>query len=103
MTYRDLLGKAKVWQMRLASYVAMINFVMIFYLYIIESPLGFPWYTWLVVILGVVSVVVFVDTALILPASQNYLWDKTPQWREFYSQWKSVYPVLKKMEDDCDE
>lgn len=35
-----MAGKLKVWQMRLASYIAIVNFVMIFYLYIIESPMG---------------------------------------------------------------
>ncbi len=75
-----LAGKVKVWQMRLASYVAIVNFVMIFYLYILESPMGFEWYHWLVLIVGGIIVIVFIDTKFILPSSQVYTFNKNPEF-----------------------
>ena len=75
---KDMLGKLKVWQTRLATYVSMVNFIMIFYLYIIESPLGLKWFHWLLIICVVVFFVMLVDVLVILPSSQNYLFDKNP-------------------------
>jgi len=74
-----MAGKLKVWQMRLASYIAIVNFVMIFYLYIIESPMGFEWYHWAIIIVTGITVIVFIDTKFILPSSQVYTFNKNPQ------------------------
>ena len=93
-----LLGKLKVWQTRLATYVAMINFLMIFYLYIIESPLNLGWYVWLSIILILVVGLILFDTLLVLPASQEYMFLKNPEWVKFIKQWKEVYPTLQKLQ-----
>jgi len=80
--YGDIAGKLKVWQQRLASYVSMVNFAMIFYLYIIESPMGLLWYHWvMVVIIGIVSIV-FVDVRYILPNTLKYNFNKNPRMNE---------------------
>lgn len=72
-------GTLKVWQNRLASYVSIVNFVMIFYLYIIQSPMGFEWYHWAIIIVTGIMVIVFIDTKFILPSSQVYTFNKNPQ------------------------
>lgn len=73
-----VLGMIKVWQQRLATYLSLINFVMIFYLYIIESPLGLKWYHWLpIIVIGVVSVL-YVDVKYIFPNTQLYTFKKNP-------------------------
>jgi len=93
---RKLLGKLKVWQQRLATYISMINFIMLFYLYIIESPLSIAWYTWLLIISIIIILIIAIDILLILPASQEYMWNKNPEWSAFQKQWKTVYPYIKK-------
>ena len=72
-------GKLKVWQNRLASYISIVNFVMILYLYIIQSPMGMEWYHWLIIIVGGTSSIVFIDTKFIMPASLAYGFEKNPQ------------------------
>lgn len=72
------LGKMKVWQTRLAGYISLVNFVMIFYLYIIESPMGFEWYHWAFLIVVGVTTIVFIDTKFIMPQAFGYTFSKNP-------------------------
>ena len=72
-------GKLKVWQSRLATYISMVNFAMIFYLYIIQSPMGMEWYHWLIIIVGGTLSIVFIDTKFIMPAALEYGFEKNPQ------------------------
>lgn len=76
------LGKLKVWQTRLGTYISLINFIMIFYLYIIASPLGWEWHEWAILITaGIVFIVVF-DTTVVYPASLDYSFKKNPEWNK---------------------
>ncbi len=75
----ELSGKLKVWQTRAASYIALINFVMIFYLYIIESPMNLDWYHWLLIISIIVITIIFIDTRYIFPHAQSYTFQKNPE------------------------
>jgi len=74
-----LAGKVKVWQSRLATYISMVNFAMIFYLYIIETPMGLKWWHWLLIIVITTLVTVYVDTKFIFPTSQAYTFNKNPE------------------------
>jgi len=74
------LGQLKVWQTRLASYIGMINFFMILYLYIIESPMDFEWYHWVLLILFAVIIILVIDIKYVFPASQEYAFHKNPEW-----------------------
>ena len=74
-----MAGKLKVWQTRVASYISIVNFVMIFYLYIIESPMGFEWHHWLLIIITSITSIIVIDTVFIFPASQEYTFNKNPQ------------------------
>lgn len=71
-------GKLKVWQNRLASYISVVNFVMIFYLYILENPLGLEWWEWAIVIVGSIVSIIFIDIKFIMPSAQSYTFDKNP-------------------------
>ncbi len=84
--YGDIAGKLKVWQQRLASYVSMVNFAMIFYLYIIESPMGLQWYHWImIIVIGVVSIV-FIDVRYVLPNTLKYNFNKNPEMIQLKNQ-----------------
>jgi len=72
------LGILKVWQSRIASYISIINFIMIFYLYIIESPMGFQWYHWAILIVVGVTTIIFIDVKFIMPQSFGYTFSKNP-------------------------
>ena len=73
------MGRVKVWQQRLASYVSMVSFGMVFYLYIIESPMGLQWYHWLTIVITGILAIVYIDTVFIYPASLEYTFKKNPE------------------------
>jgi len=75
-------GMLKTWYQRLTSYVSMVNFIMIFYLYIIESPLGFQWYHWLLLISVSILSILYIDIKYVFPTSQTYAWKKNPEFQE---------------------
>lgn len=83
-----------MWQQRLSTYVAMINFVMVFYLYIIESPLGLEWYHWLIMISVGVSLIVFIDTLYIMPHSYSYTFEKNPEFQELKQDVKEIKKII---------
>lgn len=70
------VGKLKVWQGRLTSYISMVNFFMIFYLYITESPLGFEWYYWFLIIIVACAAIIVIDVIFIFPEVMNYTFGK---------------------------
>jgi len=72
------LGKVKVWQTRISGYISIINFVMLFYLYIIEEPIGVKWYYWVVFIASSIALVIFIDTKFIMPQAFGYTFSKNP-------------------------
>lgn len=71
-------ARLQVWQQRLSTYVSMINFAMLFYLYIIESPMGLEWYHWISIIAVLVLTIIFIDTKYILPGALEYKFKKNP-------------------------
>jgi len=93
------LGQIKVWQQRLSTYMSMINFFMIFYLYIIESPMGLPWYLWAFVISSSIVIVVYVDTAYIMPHSFAYQFEKNLEWIEMKNEIKLLRKELKEIKE----
>ena len=80
MRWTHWAGKLKVWQQRLATYISMVNFAMLFYLYIIESPMGLRWYHWFVIITVGVLIIVYIDARFIFPSSLAYTFEKNPEF-----------------------
>jgi len=73
------LGVLKIWQNRIASYISMVNFVMLFYLYIIEAPLGLKWYHWALIIPVLLVILLIVDLKRIMPNALSYSFQKNPR------------------------
>jgi len=94
----DFVGKLKAWQQRLSSYVSMISFIMVFYLYIIKSPMGLEWYHWLVIIGVGISFLLFVDIRYIFPSMQKYQGLKHPILMEMYDDIKKIKQQLDSLE-----
>jgi len=90
MKVTKLFGKAKVMQQRLSTYVSMVNFIMVFYLYIIESPMGLEWYHWLTIIGFGVFFIVYIDTMFIMPHAFGYQFEKNPEFQELKQDVKEI-------------
>lgn len=83
---RKMLGSVKIWQSRLAGYVSMLNFAMILYLYIIESPFGMEWYHWVLLLVVGCAVIIYVDIKYIFPSANLYTFNKNPGWMSIKKQ-----------------
>jgi hypothetical protein len=75
------LGKYHTWMTRMMSYGSLINFTMLLYLYITQSPLGIPWYVWFTFLVSLLPIIVFIDTVFIYPQSLKYSSDRNPEWK----------------------
>lgn len=73
-----VLGMLKVWEQRLASYIGIVNFFMIFYLYIVASPMGLEWYHWLALIVIGITTILYFDIKYVFPHTQLYTFKKNP-------------------------
>lgn len=79
---------------RLQTYTAMINFIMILYLYIIESPVGIVWYYWVVLMAVICPLIVLIDVKLVYPGTLIYAYDKNPGFKRLE---KKVDEIMKKL------
>jgi hypothetical protein len=89
-----LLGKMKVWQQRLATYVGMLNFAMLFYLFIIENK-WMAWYVWLVIVTTGIVTLVVVDTKIIMPHSLAYNFEKNREWNRLMDEIEELKEMIK--------
>ena len=87
------LGKIKMWQQRLSTYVALINFVMIFYLFITENK-WVPWYVWVFMLGFLTFSLVLVDTLYIMPDQLAYSSRKNPEWCRMIQNQKRIMEAL---------
>ena len=98
------LGALKVWQQRLAGYISIINFVMLFYLYITEEPMGLEWKTWLFILTVFIVSIIAIDAKVIMPSSLNYTFKKNPGLcylkQKLDSNSEKMDIIIKKMEKD---
>lgn len=77
----NFFGRFKVWLQRLQTYVSLINFGMLFYVFIVNNS-WLPWYIWLVLIVCGLSGLMFFDIKVIMPSGLSYTWIKNPSWHE---------------------
>lgn len=75
MGFGLLMGKAKIWMQRLQTYVSLINFFMLFYIFIGDNT-WFTWYEWMLIVVLVCVLVLYVDVHYIMGNSLGYQWDK---------------------------
>lgn len=87
------LGKLKMWQTRLATYISMVNFAMIFYLFIAENK-WFEWYIWTFIIMLSVLVIVVFDTVNVMPKQLRYSFLKNPEWLKMKRNQKRIMDKL---------
>jgi len=80
LTTNLLLGKLKIWQQQLATYVQMLSFLMLFYIFIGDNA-WLPWYLWLLVFTVGLSVLLWFHIKFIMPQSFQYMWEKNPAFK----------------------
>jgi len=93
---KDILGVLKFMQNRLQSYIGVINFVMLFYLYIIESPLGLQWYFWLLAISVISITILVVDRKYVLPGVLTYGFKVNPMMMEMKKEIEEIKEMLER-------
>ena len=85
------LGVLRTYQNRLGLYTALINFIMIAYLFVIESPLGIPWYYWLVVVVMYPPVLTYIDQRFIFHKELEFWFLSNPEWRRTTEKIDKIY------------
>ena len=76
----EKLGMVQMWISRLQVYLGLMNFSMILYLYITQSPLGVAWYFWVLLIFVMIPIILGLDIKFVFPGSQAYGFGKNPEW-----------------------
>lgn len=95
MKINKKISQAKVWVSRIQTYLALFNFTMIMYLYIIEEPLGIQYHYWFVIIsLGIVSVL-FIDIKYIFSSELHYKFSVNPGMQEILERLERIEEKLK--------
>jgi len=89
------VGKIKTWLQRLQTYMSIINFILLFYLFIQENR-WFNWYEWLIIIVVVCVVTLYVDVCHVMGNALGYQWDKNNAFKRLE---KKVDTILKQMEN----
>jgi len=87
------LGKLKMWQTRASTYVSVIQFALVFYLFIVQND-WFDWYVWLVLFVISGFLMVFVDTVKVMPEQLAYGFRKNPEWRKMKRNQKRIMDKL---------
>lgn len=90
ITMREI-GRWRVWYVRLASYLGIVNFAMLIHLTLIQNP-----NIWYLVPLGIIGlgVLLYIDIKHILPFEAGYGFAKTPQNAEMNERLKRIEDIL---------
>ena len=89
------VGKIKTWLQRLQTYMSIINFILLFYLFIQENT-WFHWYEWLIIIVVVCAVTLFVDIRHVMGNALGYQWDKNKSFKRLE---RKVDTILRQLEE----
>jgi RsiW-degrading membrane proteinase PrsW (M82 family) len=72
-------GRYKAWFNRIASYISVVNFMLLVYGFIFrDEPFNIPWYLWLIVIALFITGLLWFDLKFVLRQAQDYLAKKNP-------------------------
>jgi len=74
------IGKMKIWQQRIQTYIGIINFLMLFYVFIQDNK-WFNWYEWIIIIIIVCSTILYIDIKYVMPNALGYQWDKNKSFK----------------------
>ena len=89
------LGILKQWQSRLATYVSMIQFIMIFYIFITSNN-WFNWYTWVLIVSILIVFTIWFDVKIVMESQLEYSFLKNPEWIKHVERQKKILKLLDK-------
>ena len=92
------LGRYKVWQARIQSYLGIMSFVMVFYLYTLQLPLGLPWYVWIIMMGLLIPNLLLMDMTFVWPSEMEYGFKKNPRMLALEKNVQINNNILKKLE-----
>ena len=69
------VGVFKTWLTRLQTYIGLVNFFMLFFVFIQDNK-WFSWYVWCIIIFVVLSSILFIDIRFIMGQALGYQWEK---------------------------
>ena len=75
MSMSVILGKGKTWLTRLQTYIGLVNFFLLFFVFIQDNK-WFEWYEWLIILVVLLSSLLYVDIRWIMPNALGYQWTK---------------------------
>jgi hypothetical protein len=84
------LGIYHTWIVRIGSYLSPINFVLILYTFINQSPFGLPKYVWLLLVCVGLPILLFIDVVFVLPSDLKYSFDKNPEMKDITERLKVI-------------
>jgi len=76
---KNRIGKYKVLISRLMSYLSIVNFFMILYLFAKEEPLGLHYQIWLIFAAVICCCVIVFDSLFVIEGDANYNFARTPR------------------------
>ena len=91
------LGRYRVWISNQQTYLGMLNFAMILYLYISQDPMGIVWWKWAALIVCMLPLLGAFDIKFIFPSAQKYGFKKNPELVELKEEVKKSTEYLKKI------
>jgi len=91
------LGILKAWVARIQTYLGLVNFMMLLYLYVTQEPLGIKWYYWIALLLPSLAFILWADLKIIFPVSQEYIYRKNPEWIKLREEVRKLRNILEEM------
>ena len=70
------IGTVKVILERVASYISIINFGMLLYIYTMNTPLGLSTEMWILLIIASIPLIIIVDWYIIFPSALSVTFGK---------------------------
>lgn len=97
MINKDLklkIGKYKMLFNRLISYLGILNFIMLLYIFVKNQPVGLNWFLW-VVLIGVFCIMTIVfDSFFVLEGDGAYQFNRNPKLVEMENDIKTILNIL---------
>jgi len=90
------IGTLKLMVERVMSYIGMLNFVMVLYLYAIQSPLGIDWIYWVLMMSVVLPIVMILDWVFVYPSVLTVSYGRKN--KEFQDLREDIRGMQKKMD-----
>jgi hypothetical protein len=78
------IAKGKILKDRAANWATLFNFIMISYLFALNTPRGV-----LILVVGAIIIIALsvIDYLYILPREQEIIWQKNPEWKNREKEW----------------